>query len=569
MAVTVADELGDVLRTLRELVSPGDRHKIAQLGERLAAKRLRVLVAGEAKRGKSTLVNALLGRDVVPTGVTPVTAVVTAVLPRDDDHDEDHLVVTFLDGRHEWFDLSALGEFVSERANPGNTRQVADVRVRIDSPFLSEHDVELVDTPGAGSVFAHNTLAAEQALDSLDAAIFVLTSDPPVSESERALLARVTAGSVRTFVVLNKADRLDAAELAEATEFTERVCASASGAAVHVYPCVARAGADDQGFVAFVSAFDGYLRQSARDDLVVSLRGHLSRLITRMLDGVAVTDRALELAESSAAGRVRGFQDRLREIGARKGDLGDRCAVAQRRLRRVLDESHRLAVGELAASCLQATLDQLDGPLRAVPADQVEERGRGFAVEVIREVAERWRRTAAARLEAGLIELRDQALADLAVQRGLVHDAARDFLDLEVSVEMDEQILLPSKGFWYSFDRAPVVEPPLADAARRVMPGKARRARDHLAREVPELVDRQLGRVRADLQQRLRESARRLARDLEQQHAGMIDRLLAALGDAARISDTARTDRVVQLAELRDRRETLRQLLAQVTRVRD
>lgn len=101
------------------------------------------------------------------------------------------------------------------------------------------------------------------------------------------------------------------------------------------------------------------------------------------------------------------------------------------------------------------------------------------------------------------------------------------------------------------------------------MPGKARRAREHLTREVPELVDRQLGRVRADLQQRLRESTRRLARDLEQQHAGMIDRLLAALGDAARISDTARTDRVAQLAELRDRRETLRQLLAQVTRVRD
>ncbi len=156
--------------------------------------------------------------------------------------------------------------------------------------------------------------------------------------------------------------------------------------------------------------------------------------------------------------------------------------------------------------------------------------------------------------------------ADQVEERGR---AARDFLNIDLSIEMDEQILLPSKGFWYSFDRDPVVEPPLADAARRVMPGKARRARDHLIREVPELVDRQLGRVRADLQQRLRESTYRLARDLEQQHAGMIDRLLAALGDAARISDTVRTDRVARLAELRDRRETLRQLLAQVTRVRD
>ena len=72
---------GDALdRALEELAGLGDdrdQEQIAALRDRLAAVRLRVLVAGEAKRGKSTLVNALLGRPLLPSGVTPLTAVAT------------------------------------------------------------------------------------------------------------------------------------------------------------------------------------------------------------------------------------------------------------------------------------------------------------------------------------------------------------------------------------------------------------------------------------------------------------------------------------------------------------
>jgi hypothetical protein len=42
-----------------------------------------------------------------------------------------------------------------------------------------------VDTPGTGSVHGHNTAEADAVLPSMDAAIFVLSSDPPVSAIER------------------------------------------------------------------------------------------------------------------------------------------------------------------------------------------------------------------------------------------------------------------------------------------------------------------------------------------------------------------------------------------------
>ena len=116
----------------------------------------------------------------------------------------------------------------------------------LDAPVLAG-GVELVDTPGTGSVFEWDTETAHEALRSMDAAVFVLTADPPVSASERDLLGRVAGLSVATFAVLNKADHLDEAGLAEAVEFTRRVLGEA-GHHGTVYPMSARAalgGRDD------------------------------------------------------------------------------------------------------------------------------------------------------------------------------------------------------------------------------------------------------------------------------------------------------------------------------------
>jgi ribosome biogenesis GTPase A len=77
--MNACDALAGALNELAALGTAQDRQQIAALRDRLNAARLRVLVAGEAKRGKSTLINALLGRAVLPAGVTPLTAVATTV----------------------------------------------------------------------------------------------------------------------------------------------------------------------------------------------------------------------------------------------------------------------------------------------------------------------------------------------------------------------------------------------------------------------------------------------------------------------------------------------------------
>jgi len=99
--------LASILDELDALSDDAARETLASLRERLQSGRLRMLVVGEAKRGKSTLVNALLGREILPAGVTPLTAYGTPELAR----------VAFLNGRTTACPLAELGDFVTERGN--------------------------------------------------------------------------------------------------------------------------------------------------------------------------------------------------------------------------------------------------------------------------------------------------------------------------------------------------------------------------------------------------------------------------------------------------------------------
>jgi hypothetical protein len=116
------------------------------------ASSLDVAVLGQFKSGKSLLLNAVLGEAVFPVGAVPVTAIVT----RAADGPRPVVRVTYQDGSVEEVAPNRLAEFVTEAGNPENRRRVAVVDVF--TPSLSDWPgLRLVDTPGLGSVLAHNT----------------------------------------------------------------------------------------------------------------------------------------------------------------------------------------------------------------------------------------------------------------------------------------------------------------------------------------------------------------------------------------------------------------------------
>jgi small GTP-binding protein len=563
-APEIPDALTSALDDLIALADEADTAVLAALRERLAAARLRVLVVGEAKRGKSTLVNALLRREVLPAGVTPLTAVPTTVTQGTD----EGLDVTFTDGRTEHHALSALEDLGTERGNPGNSRRVTAITVRVNAPILAM-GVEIVDTPGTGSVHAHNTAAADGVLPTMDAAIFVLTADPPVSASERDLLGRVQGLSVTTFVVLNKADYTDAAGLAEAVEFTERVAGQAVGRPVRVYPVSARAAltaAGDAGFAGFAADFAAYLDTGGTADLRRSAAGQLRRVAGAGIDEIALARRAAEMGSSDAAARVAAFTARLAAVRERGTAAADLAAAESKRMLAGLNEAAELQTVRLARELHTMISSVLGDELAAAAPGEIERQGRARLVRLALDSAEAWRQEQREKLEDGLACLDGRLAGDLAAELGAVREAAAELLNLELTAAGPEERLAPDRRFFYSVTENVDQAELLAGAVRRRVPGKLGRrlARDHVLGEAGDLAERQIGRARADLQHRLAEATRQLVLAVSRRYSGSADRLARALRTAAALREQTAGQAEGALAELAGRERALRSVLARL-----
>jgi len=223
--------LADELNRALSILEPGEAldsfaERIARLRSRLLKNRLQLAVLGQFKRGKSTFVNALLGAPILPTAVVPLTAVATFIVWGP----EPAVRISFSDGRGDESYRSdesesirdILSRFVAEEQNPHNRLKVSRVELAYPAPIL-KNGTTLVDTPGVGSTLEHNTKAAMDVLPECDAALFVISADPPITEVEFVYLERVKAKGLRLFFILNKLDYLDSTEQIAAIEFFRRV----------------------------------------------------------------------------------------------------------------------------------------------------------------------------------------------------------------------------------------------------------------------------------------------------------------------------------------------------------
>jgi dynamin family protein len=210
--------LEELARLGEEAAAPAIAEEARQFAERVTEGRFYVACVGQFKRGKSTLLNALVGAPVLPTGVVPVTSAITVLRYGS----RRSARARFTDGKWRDVDPEDLSLYVSEEGNPNNEKGVAAVEVFVPSRLLAS-GMCLVDTPGLGSVFEAGTAATRAFVPQIDAALVVLGADPPISGDELALIQEV-AGHVRDLIfVINKADRIPEADRDQARAFAERV----------------------------------------------------------------------------------------------------------------------------------------------------------------------------------------------------------------------------------------------------------------------------------------------------------------------------------------------------------
>jgi len=200
--------------------------KLASLQPQIAACRkqfngsshgIDVAVFGRFKAGKSSFLNHLTGRAVLPIGVVPLTAVITRLRYGP----AEKVTVRFLDGRAKTIPLGEIGLYVGEKENPNNQKQVASVEIELPALKLLE-PLEFVDTPGLGSAFTHNTETTFQWLPYVGAALVAVSCDAPLSERDLALLDELRRHTPKIVLLLTKADLLNEPQRAEVLAFVRQ-----------------------------------------------------------------------------------------------------------------------------------------------------------------------------------------------------------------------------------------------------------------------------------------------------------------------------------------------------------
>jgi len=196
-----------------------------------------IAVTGRFKAGKSSFLNHFLGRDLLPVGVVPVTAVITEISygPK------ERATVHFLDGRTEEVAVNSIRDFIAESENPENVKQVS--RLLIELPALEQfRGLRFVDMPGLESALAHNTEAALEWLPNAGLALVAVGVDPPLSQHDLDLLKGAYRYTPKVSVLLTKVDLLGEAELAEVLSFIRERLARSFGSAPEILPYSVRPG---------------------------------------------------------------------------------------------------------------------------------------------------------------------------------------------------------------------------------------------------------------------------------------------------------------------------------------
>jgi GTP-binding protein EngB required for normal cell division len=286
---------------------------------------LNLAVFGRFKAGKSSFLNQLIGRAVLPVGVTPVTSVVTEI----SSGLEERAVVTFKNGdAPRVVSIGEVSSYVTESENPENRKgvQIVSVTLPLDQLFGR---LKLVDTPGLETVFAHSTEASLSWSPRVDLALVAVGVDPPLTQHDVALIERLQRFTPNVCVLLTKLDTIDAADQKEVLAHVESQIRARVTGGVPVLPYSTRSGYEDLR-LRFEREYLSTALASFHQARSAALTRKLQTLLLSAADYLRLSLKSAEAEESD--------REQLRTQV-----LGSERAIADQRLRFQLIADHARA----------------------------------------------------------------------------------------------------------------------------------------------------------------------------------------------------------------------------------
>jgi len=569
-ADTAAAQLARCLDEIAAL--PGaDAETCSWLRDKLVGAAFSLVVAGQFKRGKSTLINALLGEAVLPTGVVPLTSAVTSI----QFGPTPSALVEFDHGEARELSMDALEQYVTERGNPNNVKRVSRVRVRYPCSWLT-HDVQLIDTPGIDSVYEHNTAVTRAFIPRADAVIFVASVEQPLSQAELAFLQGVRAYAGKIFCVLNKIDQLSAAELQESIAFCAQCVQDALAAETPIFPVSARLAlqrpAEDAAtpIASGIGDLQQALQAFMRTDKHAIWRQSVATTLLRMLSQIRF---ALELERNALSVPLDRLQDALAALQQHKEQARreqvEHSVLLQAYVNTLLRERIEPALAqfkEVQKQRIVELLEQWYRQMRRLSPRQLQRQLKQRLAVQVRATYDGWLE----REEPALARAFDQLCGRFWTQ--MSHDIDQllgrcgELFGLSFEPVTTTSVWSGDSHFDYRLRSEPTSLLALSASAVLLLPGRLagplllRRLR---ARAL-ELTETHAGRLRADLQQRLHGSVMDFRNRLISHLDGTVRHIEEAIGRGIERYAAGQADVSVRSTALADLLERVERIETQV-----
>jgi len=554
----------ELQRCLEEAaILPGaDASTCRWLQEKLSDSVFNLVAAGQFKRGKSTLINALLGEALLPMGVVPLTSVVTILCSGK----SSAARVEFRDGRRLPIELDALGDYATERGNPSNSKHVERVVIQHPSFWLAQ-GVRLVDTPGLGSVYEHNSDETRKYLPQADAVLFVASVDQPLSRAELDFLGDIGAYAGKIFCLLNKTDYLRPEELRESLLFSTDVIRNALGASVPVYAVSARLALEGKqnadsdalgrsGMREFESALGHFIETEKMDAWLRSIIHNLMRILAHARFGIDLESKVLTEPLEAIEASLALFHQEKQTVEQRRADYQVLLEADARRLLTAEIEPSLETFTRARQESVLAEVERWFTELQRMSSRKLHVALEERVVTEIRNTYDDWLAQEDVKLSKAFQALCSRFWSSMQDTVDDLLQRSSELFSVALGGTKAESRWSTESGFYYKFWYEPtslkILSSSLVLALPRLIAGPLiiRRTKAMAI----ELIEIQAGRIRHDLQERLKKSVQDAGRRMVAQIEATIVGIESAINDglAMRLHRTQDIEsRSAQLEELR------------------
>ncbi|MFC4683904.1 dynamin family protein [Exiguobacterium sp. s149] len=194
---------------------------LQQQQQQFLRQRFEIVVVGEFSTGKSTFINALLQKEVLPSRVTPTTATINFIRHLTEGPGNECAVVHYYDGKEEEVSFDQLDQYVTEMSKLLDvSNAIRHVDLFIDSPYL-QNGVVLVDTPGLQALNPEHERITKDKIRTSQASILLFNMEQPGKRTEFEFLKDLSDSIDRIFFVANRLDGIPKNEIEEVVQSLE------------------------------------------------------------------------------------------------------------------------------------------------------------------------------------------------------------------------------------------------------------------------------------------------------------------------------------------------------------